>query len=681
MYGISARAVLLTLALLLLPNVAARAYLVGPAPGVKAMAASSDLIFKGTVTSSVRANDKLFQAIAGYANWKTQFTIVSVIKGKARDPVTFRHYDRVTRCCAVYDPQYYHFEVGRTYLVFAETSSVPGVYQQLWLRPVGKPDQGVVLCADSDPVTTTDARTAVWTELIAMLQSSRPSDVRYAIQQLDEMSGLAGWRPLGSVSDFDRNDILRAVHMFVSSSNPGVAQAAIDVVGSHNPYLSDDVEARLAAVGSAYTPGISIESPREDTSGKLYWRELAAVANSHMDGATRGRAILALGLVYEVQIEDQLAHWVTDQSPNVRAAAAELLADYRDVATRQRLTALANDPEPQVRAAAAVSIGFGQYVWAADILSRLLHDADATVRKNAGLSLLSFRPNDASIASILKANLSDREFAPLFLNALALENPRPYLEDLANELKIPTEPHLSSWSGEMPGSFAWSILFHYLADQSVDAIASGQFDHYLDLMNQWAMTSYDVGDMYAFYVQRGMTERAKSYRQKADSVAKYDIDRQFEQIDRSPLSFVRQWGDFTKDPDPIEFTLEVKTKYISPEQAPAFRVSVTNLSSQPLVHEIIPGSLGFALRLDGPAGIPLWWFERHASRPYIIHLAPGEQKYIFGSASSFVNSDAATFHQAEYYNVKYCDDWLAGPVSRTICSNSIQLRILQVPST
>ena len=52
-------------------------------------------------------------------------------------------------------------------------------------------------------------------------------------------------------------------------------------------------------------------------------------------------------------------------------------------------------------------------------------------------------------------------------------------------------------------------------------------------------SSSEPRDIYAFYVQRGMTERAKKFRQAAKTAVSYDLEYYFKQVDESPSLYKR----------------------------------------------------------------------------------------------------------------------------------------------
>ena len=188
----------------------------------------------------------------------------------------------------------------------------------------------------------------------------------------------------------------------------------------------------------------------------------------------------------------------------------------------------------------ARAAGFAQQVEAADTLAKLLTDSEVKVRTAAAMSLLSFSPKDKVIAGIFRANLDNEEFKPLFLIALARENPAQYLDALAATVEQRREPK-NWWGGQIPAFTAWEILFRYLQGQSAEALNSGKLDRYLDAMEKVGnYSSSEPRDIYAFYLQRGMTERAKKYREAARKAVSYDLDYYFNQVDQNP-SLYKRW--------------------------------------------------------------------------------------------------------------------------------------------
>ncbi|MHC4143885.1 MAG: HEAT repeat domain-containing protein [Planctomycetota bacterium] len=536
------RRCVINLAALLACMGVAQGYRVGPAVSLEKLTEEADIIFKGTALSGGPVQDKWFKPYRGFHARETRFNVVSVIKGGwSDDKLMFRHYDEDPQPHGrMFQPQYYHFETGRTYVVFAKSGGPVGIFRQLWTYHKTKNDQGVVLCADHRPVAGGTIKEVLWSELTAMLASATDSNVIYAIDQLDQMSG--GRRGFDSSLDFDRKDVLGAVRGFMGNHESKIAQAAIGLVGSHNPYMSDERTLHwLATVGSAEVPGIGKMDPKtKNAGGELYWEDLVALADGKAPNETRAMAIRALGLVDEPLLEKPIERWLADPVPDIRASAALLLADFPRPETSTGLTALADDAAPEVRACVARAVGFGQMAEMADILAKLLADEEFKVRRAAAMSLLSFSPKNQAIGEIFRANIENEEFNPLFLNALARENPADYLDALARAVAEKTEPK-RFWGGQIPAFTAWEILFGYLQARPADEVRSGKFDRYLDAMEKVGnYGSSQPRDIYAFYVQRGMTERSKKFRQEAKKAVSYDLDYFFKMVDENPSLYKRQ---------------------------------------------------------------------------------------------------------------------------------------------
>ena len=512
------------------------AYPVGPPLSLEKLTAEADLVFKGTALSGDPVQDEWFKPCQGFVVRGTEFKVVSVIKGDAPGAtLRFRHYDQDPRAQGyMFQPQYYHFERGRSYIVFAKRSEAAGVFRQLQANHTGKEDQGVLLCPGDQPVTATTVKVAIWSELTGMLKSADATNVTYAIHQLDQMSGARG--SFQDTQDFDRTNVLNTIHGLITDSHPEVAQAALGAVGSHNPYMSDERTIYwLATVRSGEVPGIGKMDPKMiNLGGEQFWRDLMRLADSNATNKTRAMAIQALGLVREPPLKEAIERWLADPDPAIRAAATLLLADFPGAESCKRLALLASDTAPEVRVGVARAVGFGQQAEAVEILARLLADPESKVRTAAAMSLLSFSPKNKAAAAAFRANLDNEEFKPLFLIALARENSAQYLDALATTVEQPSEPK-NWWGGQIPAFTAWEILFRYLRAQPPESLRSGKLDRYLDAMEKVGnYSSSEPRDIYAFYLQRGMTERAQKYRQAAKKAASYDLDYYFKQVDENP---------------------------------------------------------------------------------------------------------------------------------------------------
>jgi HEAT repeat protein len=521
----------------------AEAYLVGPAVNLEKLSEEADIIFKATAVSSAAVEDAWFKPVTGFEAWETEFRVITVIKGvKSEQTLRFRHYDNSRRppVFMAYQPQFYHFESGRSYLVFAKQTDTAGEFRQLWTHHTGKSDQGVLLCANDVPPASPGVREILWKELLALLQSPNAEDTIYGIRQIDQMSEMPDRYEF--TKDFERAEVIKAVGGLLSHADPAIVKAAITVIGSDNPYLKDESAPYwLATVGSAVVPGLGkMDLNMKNLGGERYWQELIRIADGKAPAETRALAIRSLGRVRNPALLEAVSRWLADTEPAVRASATLLLTDFPQDDTLKHLPKLAADAAPEVRMCAAYGIGYIQRVELAGTLGTLLTDPDAKVRRAASLSLLSFSPKHHEVEQVFRANLDNEEFSPLFLNALAGEQPEAYLEPLAQVVEQKTEP--KNWpGGEIPAFTAWNILFRYLQTQPARAIREGTFDRHLDALEKGYSTgSAEQRDLYAFYLQRDMTDRARAYRAAAQKAVSYDLNQAFNMVDQNPAGFMRQ---------------------------------------------------------------------------------------------------------------------------------------------
>ena len=514
-------------------------YLVGPALTLDQLAEESDVIFKAEAIEGKPVQDEWFKDIPGYAARETRFKIISQIKGGAGSgEARFRHYDENADGLGLgsYNPQFYHFEPGRTYIIFADKTATGT--RQIRLDHTMQMDSGVLRCRDDRRVTAKTLHEIYWTELIALRDSPMVDDVVYAIRQLDEMSESPGRREIGGAKDFSRIEVLSAVRGSISRPEPEIAQAAIRLIGDGSPYLSDDLAPYWLGTIGVETPGLSQFEPGiRNVGGALAWRELVAVANSNVAPETRALAIRATGLVKAWQLHQRFMDaWLKAQEIPVRAAAVMLLSDFAlpcDYTTGQ-FAGFAADPAPEVRKCAAYAIGFMQNPDIVPVLSKLIQDEDKAVRRAAMESLRSFRPDIPAVAAALKQDLTNPESQPLSLLSLARGNPGAHLDELAKAIECKTEPTNSS-GGEIPAFTAWKLLFKHLRAQPAAEIRSGKWDRYLDALESVGQySSSEPRDIYAFYLQRGMPERAAKYRAKAKKALPWDIDYFFNMVDKNP---------------------------------------------------------------------------------------------------------------------------------------------------
>jgi hypothetical protein len=524
------------------PAWSARGDVVGPPQSVEKLTEEAELIFKGTVSARAPVKDDRLRTYPGFVATETQFRLVSVLKGdESGQMARFHHYEEDAKSQGrMSEPLHYHFDVGKTYLVFAKRAEQRGVYRQLWTQHGSATNQGAFLCSSNRPVPAKSVKEAIWSELADDLRSANAGDVAYAIHQLDQMSGVLD--RFESTHDFDRAKVLEACHGLMSSADQSVATAAITLVGTHNPYLSDERTIFwLATVGAAEIPGIGKMDPKfKNVGGERYWKDLVALAGSKARTETRAQAIRALGLVREPTLRAPLADWLLDPKPAIRAAATILLADYPGPDTDKQLVAMMGDASAEVRASAVTAAGFAQRDTIVGALAHLLNDKVERVRSSASMSLLSFSPKTESVAKIFRTNLANEEYKPLFLIALARRDPGRYLDALAMAVERKQEP-ANYWGGQIPAFTAWEILFKYLQSLPIAQLRSGKLDRYLDAIEKVGdYSSSEPRDIYALYVRSGMMSRAKRYRSNAVKAVSYDLDYFFKQVDANPSLYTRQ---------------------------------------------------------------------------------------------------------------------------------------------
>jgi len=104
-------------------NGAARAFVVGSAPSLDELIREANFIGKVTVLESKPVVDSWFDGVRGFAPVQTRLEVLATYKGDpGRAEIGFRHFPAGED--ALYVPQTYRLERGRTYILFAA--------QRLW---------------------------------------------------------------------------------------------------------------------------------------------------------------------------------------------------------------------------------------------------------------------------------------------------------------------------------------------------------------------------------------------------------------------------------------------------------------------------------------------------------------------------------------------------------------------
>jgi hypothetical protein len=493
----------------------------GPVP-LKELARSADLAIKATVIADRPVTDHSFEQIPGSEVHETEMRVVSIIKGITSNVIEFRHYapSSGTTAMMMCVPSY-AFVVGRTYIVLATRVS-GDTYHQLSKSSM-MIDRTVLPAANARPLHSgTTVAEAIWGELIAQLKSPDRAVVLRTIRLLDAMSVA---RP---IADFNRSQVLAAIQPLIGAKSMAIATAAITAFGMDSPYFDDySAPQWLAGIGKGAIPGLApLRMPATPLSDGAV-RELVRVANDNAPPELRALAIRAVARSHAVP-PVTIAAWFRDSNAAIRSAAVLASAELPD---RQTIKTASTDSSPEVRHAAALAVGFAQDARLVPLLGKLLQDPAANVRAGAALSLVSFAPEQA--AQVMKANLAT-EFGPLFVNALARGNPQPYLPMLAKIINQQLRP-ANWWGGWTPAVDSWYILFDYIKVRPAAELASGEFDRWLDALER---SPAQPTELYALYLGRGLTSRAKQFRAAIRNNPGY-IDSVFNTIERDPAAYVQ----------------------------------------------------------------------------------------------------------------------------------------------
>jgi hypothetical protein len=522
---IASRALLLVVVLAASP---AHGSAVAPAVGLEELAKQADLVCKATVVSERVVEDPWFDKMPGFETREAELRVVTIVKGTKQQVVRFRHYAPVKNpgVGLSYSPQNYELVVGNSYIVFAKQAGT--TYRQWSKDHTVKPDEGALRVADASPRPAKTATELVWAELTAMLASTTGDDVVEAIAQLDAMSGGG----MSKLKDFDRRTTLDAIRPRIAHNTPTVAAAAMRAFGNDSPYLDDDqADFWFAGFGHGYIAGLTGRKVTATPQAATAVKELLAVANSKAPPESRALAIRVLARTRAAPAA-KVSAWANDPDPNVRRAAMLASAELPD---RSAISTGASDRDAGVRRTAALAIGFTQDPKLIATLDTLLKDSSSKARAAAALSLLSF-PLDQSRA-VMAANLKS-DFRPLFVNALARVDPQPYLAILGEVIEKRLVPN-DWWGGAIPAGDSWSILFGYVRARPASELSAGKFDASLDALErmEW-FSSSEPRDLYALYLRRGLTARAKRFRTATKKALSYDIDYYFDMADKDPSAYV-----------------------------------------------------------------------------------------------------------------------------------------------
>jgi hypothetical protein len=531
------------------------------------MERAADLVFKGRVISTRAITNASFPA------WgkphATQLEVISVLKGSVHTNVlVFEHNTEGPHAWSGgTPPPHYVFDVGQSYLIFAEKTADPGVYRQLSPTLRSEAD-GVTKTLDSRPIAGLTVKQAHWLELNRLLTSGASNDVLYAIQRLNAMSAscLGAWN---HTDDFKREVVLRTLLSLVTNADDTIALAAIgcfQLGGNAGTSVTDQ---------GGWKPilrGCSEIRPECVAQVAPYSATLAAVASTSSSTPRRVAAMAAFACTGLPAVTNWLPQWLDDSADEARAQAVLLLPDFPGAVSERALRVCAADASPKVRAAVADAIGNGKIEALLPTLEALfsapvgpinpippltlkelqaggqLMDANiGDVHTSAGYALLKF---DADrVGPFLKANLSETGFRLSFLCKLAEKGAGPWLNDLAAEMEARrarnqreaeasgAEPRAYYFEALMTlsGKYAqcWSIIYNHLQKLPKEQFTGGKMDLYLDVLENAGRTgSREPVMIYELCRMKGLDDRARRYRsQTEDKFAVYSIRQFYDKVD------------------------------------------------------------------------------------------------------------------------------------------------------
>lgn len=531
--------VLQTVAAILTSMVSAKAYIVGPPKNLDEMAGMADLVVKATAISNIETNLPSFETVQGFVSCETKFQIISTFKGDAsNNTIVFQHYAKGNMGME-FTPEHCEFIPNRSYILFAKRIDSTNTFIQLWKYPTAIEGESTFLASDNSPLKANSVNEACWKDLVGMRASTNLDDVIYALHKLDQMSAGNSLWWFGGLTNFSRTDVIELVRPLLKvQENEKILKVAIEVAGSRNPYIWYEPEDWLGTVGKGHLPNVGALIPDFDnSSARLVWRELAAIADSHTSPDIRASAIRALGRTHVDDLTPSLYQWAKDSEPSVREAALALLSDISTQTSRQLIQQACDDDSPDVRKSGALAIGFGQILPLLPKLEKLLDDNSPKVREFATMSLLSFPITETK--DLLSRNLDNAEYHCLFVNALASPDSAAYTASL-QEIIVKNPDPVNWWGGLLPAADSWNILFKYIQSQPQSELQKGKFDSSLDALEklQW-FGSGEPRDLYALYIQRGLVNRAQAFRKKCRQTFSYDIDYYFKMVDESPSLYQR----------------------------------------------------------------------------------------------------------------------------------------------
>lgn len=520
----------------------AQAYLVGPQESLDEMAKNADLICKAKVMSTTESGRTCV----------ADLRLITVFKGAPGTNLVRFHHNGTNWARGFtmldYEPQHFDLQPGQSYLLFARKDTNTGDYRQIREHHTSKMDNGVLRTPDDRRCHNVSFKEAHWLELNLLLTNSTPADALYAIGQLNSMIWgcehtytnrlpYPGARR-GPKSDFDWCRAAPTLVPQIRHTNDEIAMATMKLfwrgtcATATNDYaLALAEQARTARSIARRTTAMRVLVSKPATA---FVNDLPGwLADSAEEVRTAATFLLPSLPVGEAT--PLLRQQAQDPAANVRDAAAQVIARVK---VPELLPVLAKDPSPNVRAMAAGTIATGKFKELIPVLATLMNDPTGVTNK------LGMRPNDSGllmnhsgpvrtaaayallgfpvdqVEAELKANLNDDYFKVAFLARLSATNPVAWMPELLDVVERKLQPCNWGQGGRSSPVFhynpywdCFNQLWTALNAQPNADILAGKFDRYLLASENGGITgSSEPERIYAFYLAKGMSERAAKFK-------------------------------------------------------------------------------------------------------------------------------------------------------------------------
>ena len=138
-------------------------------------------------------------------------------------------------------------------------------------------------------------------------------------------------------------------------------------------------------------------------------------------------------------------------------------------------------------------------------------------------------------------------YGPLFVNALAQSHGLRYADELCDIVQNDRQPK-NWWGGFMVWGDSWNVLFNSAQAATKEELTGKRFEKILAALEAPASgdpksptyySSSEPRDLYALYLQKGLTDRARAFRTQCQKTIRYDIDYYFKMVDEKPDRYTR----------------------------------------------------------------------------------------------------------------------------------------------